>query len=57
MYAIRSYYAGLSPLVLLWKEIAKTAMNIGLGVAVLGSIFHYLTQGPNEVVEDEEAAV
>lgn len=47
---------GLSPLVLLWKEIAKTAMNIGLGVAVLGSIFHYLTQGPNEVSEDEEAA-
>ncbi len=46
---------GLSPLVLLWKEIAKTAMNIGLGVAVLGSIFHYLTQGPNEVDEEEEA--
>ncbi len=46
---------GLSPLVLLWKEIAKTAMNIGLGVAVLGSIFHYLTQGPNEVNEEEEA--
>jgi len=45
---------GISPLVVLWKEIAKTLMNIGLGAAVLGGVFHYLTQGPNEVPEEEE---
>ena len=45
---------GISPLVALWKEIAKTLMNIGLGAAVVGGIVHYLTQGPNEVTEEEE---
>lgn len=45
---------GISPLVALWKEIAKTLMNIGLGAAVVGGIVHYLTQGPNEVAEEEE---
>jgi len=45
---------GLSPEVLLWKDIAKTIMNIGLGGAVLSGVIHYLTQGPNEVAEDEE---
>lgn len=45
---------GISPLVHLWKEIAKTVMGIGLGVTLLGGIFHYLSQGPNEVCEDTE---
>jgi formate dehydrogenase iron-sulfur subunit len=45
---------GISPLVHLWKEIAKTVMGIGLGVTLLGGIFHYLSQGPNEVCADEE---
>jgi formate dehydrogenase iron-sulfur subunit len=45
---------GISPLVALWKEIAKTLMNIGLGAAIVGGVFHYLTQGPNEVREEEE---
>jgi len=45
---------GISPLVVLWKEIAKTLMSLGLGAVVLGGIFHYLTQGPNEVPEEEE---
>jgi formate dehydrogenase iron-sulfur subunit len=48
---------GISPLVALWKDIAKTLMNFGLGAALLGGIFHYLTQGPNEVPEDEEETV
>jgi hypothetical protein len=29
-------------------------MNIGLGAAILAGIFHYVTQGPNEVREEEE---
>ena len=45
---------GISPLVALWKEIAKTLMNIGLGAAIVGGVFHYLTQGPNEVTEEKE---
>ena len=48
---------GISPLVALWKDIAKTVMNFGLGAALLGGIFHYLTQGPSEVPEDEEETV
>jgi formate dehydrogenase iron-sulfur subunit len=45
---------GISPLVVLWKDIAKTLMNIGLGAAIVGGVIHYLTQGPNEVTEEEE---
>jgi len=45
---------GISPEVILWKGISKTVMNIGLGTAILGGIFHYVTQGPNEVSEAEE---
>jgi formate dehydrogenase iron-sulfur subunit len=44
----------ISPEVLLWKGISKTVMNMGLGAAVLAGIFHYVTQGPNEVKEEEE---
>lgn len=44
----------ISPEVLLWKGIAKTAMSAGLGAAILAGLFHYLTQGPNEVSEEEE---
>jgi formate dehydrogenase iron-sulfur subunit len=45
---------GISPAVDLWKGISKTVMNTGLAAAVLAGIFHYVTQGPNEVGEDEE---
>jgi formate dehydrogenase iron-sulfur subunit len=45
---------GISPEVFLWKGISKTVMNMGLGVAVLAGIFHYVIQGPNEVTEEEE---
>lgn len=44
----------ISPEVLLWKGISKTVMNIGLSAAVLAGIFHYVTQGPSEVKEEEE---
>ena len=46
---------GISPEIILWKGISKTVMNIGLGAAILAGIFHYVTQGPNEVSEEEEA--
>jgi formate dehydrogenase iron-sulfur subunit len=44
----------ISPEVILWKGISKTVMNMGLGAAILAGIFHYVTQGPNEVREEEE---
>lgn len=45
---------GISPLVVLWKDIAKTVMGIGLGAAIVGGVVHFLTQGPNEINEEEE---
>jgi formate dehydrogenase iron-sulfur subunit len=44
---------GISPLVSLWKGVAKPLASLGLGLAVLAGFFHYVTAGPNEV-EDEE---
>ncbi|MFZ2266268.1 MAG: formate dehydrogenase subunit beta [Azonexus sp.] len=55
-------YAGLpkdpsiSPLVGLWKGFAKPLATLALGAVALGSLFHYVTKGPNEVskeIEDE----
>jgi formate dehydrogenase iron-sulfur subunit len=55
-------YAGLpkdpsiSPLVGLWKGFAKPLATLALGAIALGSLFHYVTNGPNEVskeIEDE----
>ena len=55
-------YAGLpqdpqiSPLVSLWKGVAKPLATMAMGIVALGSLFHYVTKGPNEVskeIEDE----
>ena len=43
----------ISPLVSLWKGVSKPLMTLGLGLAVLGSFFHYVTVGPNEPKEEE----
>ena len=57
-----SLYAGLptnpsiSPLVGLWKGVAKPLATLALAGVALGSLFHYVTKGPNEVskeIEDE----
>jgi formate dehydrogenase iron-sulfur subunit len=39
----------ISPWVTLWKGITKPLMALGLGIAVLGAFFHYITRGPKEV--------
>jgi formate dehydrogenase iron-sulfur subunit len=39
----------ISPWVSLWKGITKPLMSLGLGIAVLGAFFHYITRGPKEV--------
>jgi formate dehydrogenase iron-sulfur subunit len=38
----------ISPWVSLWKGITKPLLSIGLGLAVLGAFFHYVTRGPKE---------
>ena len=53
-------YAGLpddpkiSPMVSLWKGVAKPLAMAALGAAALGSLFHYITKGPNEVSKELE---
>ncbi|MGE5493101.1 MAG: formate dehydrogenase subunit beta [Actinomycetota bacterium] len=53
---------GISPLVSLWKGAAKPLATAALGLVALGSLFHYVMKGPNEVsketekeIEDEDA--
>ena len=46
----------ISPLVGLWKGVAKPLAMAALGAAAVGSLFHYITKGPNDVskaMEDE----
>jgi len=55
-------YAGLpkdpkiSPLVELWKGVTKPILLAGVAVAALAGFFHYVTHGPNEVQDEDEAA-
>ena len=55
-----SLYKGLpddpkiSPMVSLWKGVAKPLAVAALGVAAVGSLFHYITKGPNDVSKDLE---
>jgi len=44
----------ISPMVSLWKGIAKPLASFGLGLAVLAGFLHYVTAGPNEIEKDEE---
>ncbi|MDD5329268.1 MAG: formate dehydrogenase subunit beta [Sulfuricella sp.] len=44
----------ISPLVSLWKGVAKPIASLGLGVMALVGFFHYVTVGPNEVEESGE---
>jgi formate dehydrogenase iron-sulfur subunit len=38
----------ISPWVSLWKGVTKPLLSIGLGLAVLGAAFHYVTRGPKD---------
>jgi formate dehydrogenase iron-sulfur subunit len=56
-----SLYSGLpdkpriSPVVGAWKGILKPLALVGIGLAALAGLFHWVTEGPNEVTEDDEA--
>ena len=55
-----SLYAGLpdaptiSPMVSLWKGVSKPLAMFALGAAAIGSLFHYITKGPNDVSKELE---
>ena len=44
----------ISPLVSLWKGVAKPLATLALAGITLGSLFHYATKGPNEVSKEIE---
>ena len=44
----------ISPLVGLWKGVSKPLAMAALGAAALGSLFHYITKGPNDVSKELE---
>jgi formate dehydrogenase iron-sulfur subunit len=44
----------ISPLVSLWKGFAKPLATLAMAGVVLGSLFHYVTKGPNEVSKELE---
>ena len=44
----------ISPMVSVWKGIAKPLALAALGLAAVGAFFHYVAVGPNEIEEDEE---
>jgi formate dehydrogenase iron-sulfur subunit len=39
----------ISPLVSLWKGFAKPLASVAMAAVALGSLFHYVMKGPNEV--------
>ena len=56
-----SLYSGLpdnpriSPVVRGWKGILKPLALAGVALATLAGFFHWVTEGPNEVTEEDEA--
>ncbi|MFT4067672.1 formate dehydrogenase subunit beta [Paraburkholderia sp.] len=46
----------ISPLVALWKGVAKPLALAGMALAAVAGFFHYTRVGPNEVTEADEAA-
>ena len=44
----------ISPLVSLWKGVAKPFATVAMAAVALGSLFHYVTKGPNEVSKELE---
>ena len=44
----------ISPLVSIWKGVTKPLATLALAGVAIGSLFHYVTKGPNEVSKDIE---
>ena len=46
----------ISPLVELWKGVAKPLALAGMAVAAVAGFFHWITAGPNEVPPEDDIA-
>ena len=44
----------ISPMVTVWKGVAKPLAMVAMGAAMLGSLFHFITKGPNSVSKELE---
>jgi formate dehydrogenase iron-sulfur subunit len=44
----------ISPMVLLWKGVAKPFATAIMAAVALGSLFQFITKGPNEVSKELE---
>jgi formate dehydrogenase iron-sulfur subunit len=44
----------ISPLVSLWKGVAKPLATVAMAAVALGSLFHFIAKGPNEVSKELE---
>ena len=44
----------ISPLVSLWKGFAKPLAGVAMAAVALGSLFHYVMKGPNEISKELE---
>ncbi|MCL2656700.1 MAG: formate dehydrogenase subunit beta [Betaproteobacteria bacterium] len=47
----------ISPMVSLWKGVAKPLATAAMGAVAVGSLFHYVMKGPNEVSKETEREV
>jgi formate dehydrogenase iron-sulfur subunit len=47
----------INPLVSLWKGMAKPLASFAIGLVAVGSLFHYVVKGPNEVSKEMEKEV
>ena len=54
LYADLPENPGVSPMVELWKGATKPLATLALAGVALGSLFHYVTKGPNEVSKETE---
>jgi formate dehydrogenase iron-sulfur subunit len=45
----------ISPWVSIWKGATKPLLALGLGIAVLGTFFHYMTRGPKDEEPGEKS--
>ncbi len=54
LYANLPKNPAISAMVALWKGTLKPLSLLGMGMAVLAGLFHFVSRGPNEVTEEDE---
>ncbi|PXW95780.1 formate dehydrogenase (quinone-dependent) iron-sulfur subunit [Sphaerotilus hippei] len=57
LYANLPNNPSVSPLVSIWKGITKPLAMLGLGALAIGSLFHYISKGPNEISKEVEKEI